>query len=154
MTAKATAELEVVSDTLTERIAAVAEIAEGMTIGVHDDAEPYPDGTSTATVMAVHEFGTGDIPARAPMRKYFDGGGSRDLSDAIAEAVADALDGMDPERAVQLAGNAAVDGIVRGIASGLTPALASPRGPGHDQRNIPLIDTGHLVSQIKAKVGD
>lgn len=155
MGAKAGATFEVVGDVLDgigDRVKDMAGLA--VTVGVHSDADPYPDGTSTLAVMSVQEFGTQDVPARAPLRVYFDGKGRKELGDASAKQMGEVVDGESPQDAGEAIGAIGVEGVRGTIKAGLAPALAdSTRNkPGRDSRMIPLLDTGHLISQITDKV--
>jgi hypothetical protein len=135
-------------------VARITDAAGATIIGWMADADPYPDGTPVTMVAAAHELGTPDTPARAPLRTYADGPGKRELGDAAANALGKVIDGADPGDLGEAIGETGVEGVRTVIERGLQPALKSPRGPGHDPRNIPLMDTGHLVDQLSHEQED
>ncbi len=64
-------------------------------VGIPEDAE-YPNGTPVALVGAVHEFGSDDIKASAPLRRAFDRGRA-ELRPEIKKAVRSIVDGVKTE---------------------------------------------------------
>jgi hypothetical protein len=96
------------------------------------------------------------VPARAPLRRYFDGGGAKELGDASAKAVGEIVDGEDADEAFEPVGELGVKGVRKTIESGLGPALSpvTMANPDRDPRGIPLLDTEHLLSQIDSEVRD
>ena len=81
-----------------------------VTMGVHADADPYPDGTSVGLVATVQEFGSGTVPSSPFTRAYFDGGGAQDLTKAAAAAVGGIVDGK-PAASFAAIGPVGVEGI-------------------------------------------
>lgn len=147
-------EVEEQSDTLTGLGKRVEDFAGEVVAGWLADAAPYPDGTQTVTVAASHEFGTSTIPARIPLRSYFDSTGKVELSEQAAELLGDVVDGEDPSDALAELGQTAADGISEGIDKGLQPALkaSTANAPGRNPTATPLKDTGHLQEQIDSEV--
>ena len=150
----ASVEVELIDKGLDAIVKRLASSELEVAIGVLDDAEPYPDGTPTLTVLAVQEFGTATTPARDPLRSHFDGGGSKELGDASAKALGEVVYGDKPEAAFAVVGELGAEGVRDGIEAGLQPALkdSTRDRPGRDPRGIPLLDTGHLLSQIDSEV--
>jgi len=136
-----------------DRFLATLDVKGGETIGWHGDAQPYPDGESVVAVAAAHEFGTPTIPARSPLRTYYDSGGAKDLGDAAAKAMRQAPLGTGKAAMLDAVGKAGVDGVRKTIERGLQPSLspATLANPDRDPRGIPLLDTGHLLEQVAAK---
>lgn len=127
------------------------DLPQTVTIGIHEDAEPYPDGTSVVQVAAAQEFGTPSTPARPFIRGWFDSGGSRELLDVATEMLGKvADDNAQPADVGEAVGEAGADGIQDYIRSGIDPPLAPATlaNPERDQRGIPLLDTEHLWDQI------
>lgn len=133
---------EVVRSTLDGVLERVKDSARVITIGVHEDAEPYPDGTPVATVYAAQEFGTLTIPPRPSLRAYFDGGGAKAMGDAAKKALGEVVDRSDPDVIAEAVGELAVAGVKSIIESGIAPSLKD------DTSRTPLIDTGHLLDSI------
>ena len=127
----------------------LSDIKGEVVVGWLDSADPYPDGTSVVTVMAAHEFGTSELPARAPLRTYFDGGGAKALGDEAARAMGDVAGGAAPSVIGERVGQVGVEGVRETIKGGLTPALKRPRASGGT--SVPLIDTGHALAQLDSR---
>ena len=152
--ASAGVDFGVEADALTATAQRVSEYAGEVVAGWLDDAKPYSDGTDVRRVAAVHEFGTSDVPARMPLRSYFDSRGKDELARATAEGLGQTVDGKQAEQELEQVGELAAEGIGAGIESGLQPALAPSTlaNPDRDSRGIPLLDTGHLLSQVDSEV--
>jgi len=140
-------EVEIIGDVLggiTSRLVSLDRLAG--TAGVHDDADDYPGGTSVLVVAATQEFGGGDNPPRPFERPYFDSRGAKEMGDAAADAVGKVIDGAAPTTVPKAAADVGAAGVREWIERG----LAYPAG---GDSSTPLTSrTGHLVSQIKAKV--
>ncbi len=121
------------------------ELGQSVTVGIHEDAEPYADGTSVVMVGAVHEFGSGDVPQRSYLRGYVDGPGKKELGRVAAGKVGAVVDGADPDTIGEALGEFAVAGVLGFMGAGI---VGSPAGPART-----LDDTGHLRSQITHQPG-
>ena len=140
-------EVDIIGDVLagiTSRLVSLDRLAG--TAGVHDDADDYPDGTSVLVVAATQEFGGGEVPPRPSQRPYFDSRGAKEMGDAAAEAVGKVIDGSAPTTVPK----AAADVGAAGIRTWIERGLAYPAGG--DSPDPLASRSGHLVSQIKAKV--
>ena len=137
---------------LTVRGQKLADIAKrlidsSVTVGVHRDEKPYPDGTRVQDVAAWNEYGTGDIPERSFIRStmadkrkvYF-----RRVS-VLASAAIQGTDRI-PDGMVRI-GNVAKSDIKRKINDIKSPPNA-PATIAKKGRNDPLIDTRHLLGSI------
>lgn len=131
----------------------IAELKGEVTIGLHADAAPYPDGTDVVMVGAFHEFNK-----RPWMRAWYDSGGQKALSAAAVKGVGMAVDGTENAAAVnERIGETGVDGLRDFVESGqVTPPLeqATLANPNRDRRGIPLLDTGHMIGQVDWKAGE
>jgi hypothetical protein len=147
-------EVEVLGDVLDAVAATVKALAQTVTIGVHADAAPYPDGTSVVEVARAQEFVIAG--GRPFVRGYFDSGGARELGDVAAEVIFDVVAGKATSGTVgKKIGETGVEGVRGYVEAGtnLTPLAQMTRdNPDRDQRMIPLLDTGHLIGQIAVKV--
>ena len=100
-----------------------------MTVGVHNDVEPYPNGTEVWLVAMIHEFGLG-VPARPFIRPVFDANSAshRAMLRRVAEAAVRA--GIDPAVALKEVGKRLVK----------------------QMRQLAPVDTGRLKRSIEARV--
>ena len=141
-----------------EELAKIKRTFEGapvVKIGVPKGAGRYKDGVHTATVAAVHEFGSADgrVPERsflrstlAEMRVVIFKLYKKRLPDVIEERV-----GM---RHVQSeVGQLMVGAVIAKIAKGIPPRN-SAKTIAKKKSSKPLIDTGHLRQSITYVVGD
>lgn len=149
-------EVELVRDTLAATVADLRALEQEITIGVHADAEPYPDGTDAVMVARAQEFGDGPIPPRPFERGYFDSGGARELGDVALETIGKVIDGdADPEDVGNDVGETGVAGVRDYVEAGTNLDPLSPvtrDNPDRDPRGIPLLDTGHMLDQIDYEV--
>jgi len=126
-----------------------------ISVGVPEDAAPYPDGTPTAMVAAVHEFGSPsrNIPERSFMRSAIEENQDKyiDLAQAGLQRVIDGH--MTLHQLGALIGQAAEDDVKSKITDLQDPPLkeATIKAKGSDN---PLIDTGHLRQSIRYEVTD
>ena len=121
------------------------ELGQAVTFGVHEDAEPYPDGTSVVMVGAVQEYGSEDVPARSFLRSYADGKGQLEIGNAAQVQTGRVVDGETPDSLGRVIGEVAVAGVVAGMEAGIEGV---PSGEARELR-----DTGHLHDNIVAKQG-
>jgi hypothetical protein len=155
------------------------KLSEGfVTVGIHKDSNPYPDGTSTAEVASIHEFGdkklhryisvrgnrvaVREIPERAPIRTAFrryKSSWSVLASKTIPMVAKGKIDAIE---LFEIIGQQASNDIKSTIRSGLPPgnqlykwdewathSVREDKGPG----TIPLIDTGHLINSMSYHIG-
>jgi len=120
-------------------------------VGVHKDSIPYPDGTPTGLVAAANEFGTSRIPERSFLRSTLseNEGKYSALMEKAVKAVADGK--LTLERAANLIGLEMVGDVQEKITTLSTP----PNAPSTIKKkgfNNPLIETGHLRTQISHKL--
>jgi hypothetical protein len=125
-------------------------IPQSMTIGVHEDADPYPDGTDVATVAAAHEFGTESIPERSFLRGWLSSGGESVIANEGERQIGAVVDGNDPKSITVVIGAASVKGITDRMDSGIDPPLAPATlaNPDRDPAGTPLLDTRRLRDSI------
>lgn len=110
-------------------------------------------GLSHATVLAIHEFGGGNVPARMPIKKGLIAG-KRKIDKAWKTGVEKIHAGTaGAELAEEAMSEILVDAIKDGIRKGLPPALAASTlaNPDRDSRGIPLLDTEQLIDSIEAE---
>jgi phage gpG-like protein len=122
-------------------------------VGIPEDAIPYPDGTGTAMVAAVHEFGAPSInvPERSFLRSTIDEKRA-DYIDLFIKGFNKALEGsMEPKKVFSLIGLQAQTDVQKKIQTISKPALkkATIKAKGSEK---PLIDTGHLLQSIRYEV--
>lgn len=133
-------------------------------VGLFEDAQGYDDKggaipaghtTSVAFIGALHEFGTSRHPARPWLSSSIraDIGTYKRTIAKLSKGLADNPDVL--KIGMRSLGRFAVDNIRRHIESndiGLTankPATVRQKGG-----NTPMLDTGHLISQVAAKFLD
>ena len=121
-------------------------------VGVPKDAQPYPeDGTSTAMVAAVHEFGSGSIPERSFLRSTFDEQQKKYIKMA-SKLFKKAVDGkITAEQIADLIGLEAAADVVDKINAIQTPPNSDATILRKGSSN-PLVDTGHLKQSIRHEV--
>ena len=146
---------------LSKRLRQLDELARDMEVGIFGSrthkSRDGSAGPALAQLLAWHEFGTSDgrVPARKPVRRYFEGKGPAEIAErtkavlpAVLRGEADVLD------AAKAIGGVAVAGVRAGIMARLPPPLAesTQANPDRDQRMIPLFDTGQLLRAISVKI--
>ena len=124
--------------------ARLAELSQSVTVGVHEDAGTYPDGTHVAVVGAAQEFGTDKIPARSWLRGWVASGGQSVIANVGQDQIGEVVDGAKPDSVSEKIGAASVKGIVSRMDRGITGA------GGEEARD--LQDTGRLVESITFEV--
>lgn len=145
------------SGTFKKEMARLREAFSGVSIlvGVPRDALPYPDGTSTVMVAAVHEFGsaTRNIPERSFMRstlqeqqKKYIGMAQRGIDKVVKGQ-------LNIRQVAGLIGTEAENDMKDKITDLKTPPL-KPRTIKKKKSDNPLIDTGHLRQSIRYEVRD
>jgi hypothetical protein len=135
--------VEVKDSGATGLVAHLEGLGQAVTIGVHEGAGNYPDGTPVTVVGARHEFGDG-VDERSWLRGYLDAGGTAELADAAQGQIGEVVDGADPDTVGEKVGEVAVAGIVARMDRGIPGAAG---GPARD-----LQDTGQLVDSITYEV--
>lgn len=108
----------------------------------------YPDGTPTALVAAVQEFGGGDVPARPYFRPMVAEKSPR-WGDAIGKLLV--ANGYDAVKALSLAG----EGIKGQLQASIKAVTSPPLKPATVARkgfSKPLVDTGHMLNSVAAEV--
>lgn len=129
----------------------LSDLDQAVTVGVHADAAPYPDGTDVVTVAASHEFGTDELPRRSFLRGFVDSGGSKEIADAGQAQVGKVVDGADADSVGEEMGEAAVDGVLDFMAKGIR-GVGHPGYTGTTAGTVRDLDeSGHLRSQIEAQ---
>lgn len=117
-------------------------------VGIFSDSK-YPDGTPTALVAGVQEFGSGKIPERPAFRQ-----GIRDIPTALAPLLKTRLNvrtlAVDRVLAKQI-GDTAADTLKASYIRLRTPGN-KPSTLTLKQGSNPLVDTRHLVKAIKSRV--
>lgn len=138
-------------DKLEKKLTELAERAKNsrVRVGILEGAT-YPDGTPTALVGLVHEFGTDDghIPPRSFMRSTVmqqEGAWRNGLKTLIKEQ------GYDPEKALAMLGMQMADDIKAQLAAITSPAL-EPETIARKGHEKPLVDTKQLLKSIKYEV--
>ena len=110
-------------------------------------------GLGNATVLAIHEFGGGNVPARAPIKRGL-ANAARLIKKVFRSGVEKINAGSSgAEAAMDAVGEVAKQAIKDGIKSSLPPPLspATLAKPDRDPRGIPLLDTEQLIDSIGAK---
>ena len=120
------------------------DLFESLTVGVHEDAGTYEDGTPVAMVASAHEFGTSKTPQRSWMRGWLDSGGREMMGRAFEIQLGRVIDGEDPGRAADEIGVMMVEGIKRRMDRGI--AAAGGGSPRDLQR------TGRMIGDITFEV--
>jgi len=115
-----------------------------VTIGIHESAGTYPNGTPVAAVGAAQEFGTPTTPARSWQRGWLDSGGQSVIANTAQAQIVEVVDGAAAETVGKAIGEASVKGIVERMNRGIAGA------GGEESRN--LRDTGRLIESITFEV--
>lgn len=114
---------------------------QSVTIGVHEDAEPYPDGESVIEVGAAHELGTHQ---RSFLRGYVDSGGASAIATIAERQIESIIDiGNQPLSVSVVVGELTVQAIKDRMAGGLAD---NETGVVKE-----LNKTGHLRDSIIAR---
>ena len=130
--------------------------------GVPRDTAPYPDGTSTALVASVHEFGSPsrNIPERSYLRSTFAENQEKYIGMARRglQSIVDAIGaGETPRRSLpQIAGLIGLQ-VVGDVQEKIEELKDPPLRPETIDRRVnqsdnPLVDTGHLMQSIRHEV--
>ena len=126
-----------------------------VTIGVHEDAGQYEDGTSIVSVALWNEFGTKHIPSRPFMRSVCYGM-EADINRLREKVLGQVMDGrLSPEKALEQIGFFVREQIKNKIAANDFAANA-PATTAHKKKEgaplQPLIETHLLYRSIEYKV--
>ena len=122
-------------------------IDHSVTVGVHKEESPYPDGTRVQDVAAWNEYGTSNAPERSFIRatigvrrnKYFN---------AVKVLAGNAIQGNDRiPSGMKRIGELAKSDVKQTIVQMTTPANSAAT-IAKKGRNDPLIDTRHLLGSI------
>jgi hypothetical protein len=139
-----------------------------VSVGIHKNSNPYPDGTPTVEVAAQHEFGddtprtytsprgnkvhVNGVPERAPIRTAFrehKAEWAKLGAERIKQVIQGKIGGVE---LFEIIGQRASNDVKKTIRSGLAPAN-SPQVVEEKGSNIPLIDTGHLINSVSYYIG-
>jgi hypothetical protein len=122
-----------------------------VTIGVHPNARPYPDGTSVQDVAFYNEFGTDTIPERSFLRSAVREN-RRDLEEMLGLSLTAVLEKRSSVgRELGRIGIFVQSLIRRKILSNIPPPNAAST-LSRKTGTRTLVDTRHLVSQIAWEV--
>ena len=117
-------------------------------VGIFSDSK-YPDGTPTALVAAVQEFGSGRIPERPAFRT-----GIRDIPKALAPLLKTRLNvrtlAVDRVLAKQIGDTAA--GVLKASYVRLQSPGNKPSTLLKKRGSNPLLDTKTLIKSLKSRV--
>jgi len=120
-------------------------------VGIHETAGAAADGLTLATIGAIQEYGTEDIPARPWLTQGIAAAKPAELMRREAKAVANG------ERTARVAaerlGLAVVAAVQERIAEGIAPPNA-PATQAAKGSSTPLIDTGRLRQSISHVVSE
>lgn len=120
-------------------------------IGVIGDNAGREGELNNAQLMAIHEFGTANIPERAPIRKTMAKNGEG-YGAKFEKAIMGVLEGRtDADLILNRIGAQVAGDIVGEIQAGVDPEL-SPSTIKRKGSDRPLIDTGELVQSISYEV--
>jgi len=123
-----------------------------LTVGIHEDAGNHDGGDLTvAGIGSVHEFGSGNVPARPFLRPTFDTNQNkyvRNLSRALGK---DVDKKRQPDRTLNALGASIVADVQGAIRSRIPPPLAEST-VAQKGSSTPLIDSGQLINSITHKV--
>lgn len=142
------------------RISAPEEVQFSFTVGIHeeDGAEQHPaeNGGRPLTMGelgAIHEFGTGTIPARSWLRAWFD-----EQAPAVQSQVGAALGKMAQRQqwtgpgGLKDVARRARNTVVKRIAQHIAPELAESTLAKKAPKIVPLIDSRAFVDSISAQL--
>ena len=124
-----------------------------VTVGIHEDAIDPPEGEiNMATLGAVHEFGTDNIPARPWLEAGFNSG-LKDYEDIMAEGIDAAVtEGADIKKSLHAVGALAIGRVQEYMTNLKTP----PNTPQTIKRKKgaanPLIDEGLMRGSVNYKL--
>lgn len=123
-----------------------------VTVGIHEDAADPPEGEiNMATLGAVHEFGTDNIPERPWLQPGFESG-LKDYEEIMAEGIDEAVtEGTDITKSLNQVGVLAVGR----VQEYMTNLKAPPNKPATVKRkgsSNPLIDEGLMRSSVNYKL--
>jgi hypothetical protein len=124
-------------------------------VGILEPGDSHEGGMTVGELAEIHEYGGGNVPARAPIRVFADTQGAEIRSIATAEfRVAKDLTGF--ERAAARVAVKAGAQLRNTITEGLEPDLAEStkqrkRAKGYQPPYTPLVETGVLRNSY---VGD
>lgn len=134
-------------------------------VGVLSAQANQPHEGSDMTIVeiaAVHEYGSeaAGIPERSFIRATFEGGEApvqqRDLSAKLARQII--AGDLSPEEALQVLGQWGVAQVKKKITSRIPPPLKEAtikrKTVGGKRGDVPLVDTGQLISSITYEVKD
>ncbi len=114
-------------------------------VGILEDAGTYPNGTSVATVGAVHEYGLG-VPQRSFLKVPFEEA-EKDIEENSAKISKELIEGdIDLDEAVETMG----EYLVTVSKNSWTDNNWAPT----KSSNPPLYDTGQLFDSINYEVND
>lgn len=125
-----------------------------VTVGIHEDAADPPEGELTmATLGAVHEFGTDNIPARPWLEPGFESG-LKDYEGIMADGIDETVTkGADIKDALNQVGVFAVGRVQEFMTELKTPALAPATVRRRRKKSSnPLVDEGHMRASVNYKL--
>lgn len=108
----------------------------------------HSSGLTIAELLAIHEYGTATVPARAPMATTFVQ--SRKSIGSFMAKVTKAVveeNKMTPDQGMALVGEFCVSEIRKTIIAGLAPPL-EPETIKRKGSSTPLVDSGQLINGI------
>ena len=137
-------------DALQRRVRRAAARPVGVRIGWTPDSPPYPDGTPTAEVAALHEFGIG-----TPQRSFF-AGAVPEMEDVAKQIIRRHLDPLNPAlplRVANMIGAACKAVLQRALDEVVGPPLSDEtlRQRGAGALSL-LIDSGRLRAAVVWRV--
>ena len=123
-----------------------------VTVGIHEDAIDPPEGEiNMATLGAVHEFGTDDIPARPWLEPGFNSG-LKDYEEIMAEGIDETVtEGVDINKSLDQVGVLAV-GMVQEYITNLKTPANKPQTIKRKGSSNPLIDEGLMRGSVNYKL--
>jgi len=128
------------------RVLKAAKALEG-NVGVGWFQGQHPSGFGLAELAAVHEYGSGRVPARAPLAVSFDRSEAA-LSQVIEGVAGRVIDGeLTAEQALDQIGSLHASQIQNTIAEGLDPPNSTMTVEMKGS-STPLIDTGRLRQSV------
>lgn len=130
--------------------ASLKGLSQELTVGIHEGAPAYPDGTPVASVGAAHEFGTSTIPQRSFLRAWSDSGGQSVIANVGTTQIGKVVDGAAAATVTAEVGQASVKGITERMDRGIFPPLspATLANPNRNPDPTPLEDTLRLRDSI------
>ncbi len=126
-----------------------------VTVGVHEDAGSYPDGTPVAEVAIYNEFGTENAPERSFMRSTMKETQQR-RKEWTRQALQKVIQGKIGEtKALEMIGMRMQVAVQNKIKSNVPPPNAPSTRASKDRRGVAqrtLIDSGLMLRSITYKV--